>query len=244
MSGTQSPESEIMTHKTKLSIISIILILAIVYLPTSAGASGSSVTISQSSNSPSIIASDENESKEPGILLALSIDNLVTLGIVQQPFGNNAFVTPVPGYATAYQMALDYGTIGLLAHNYLAGQYFSQISPGQRITLIYGDQTATSFIVTQIQQYQALSPNSASSNFIDLDSGKLLTASQLFRKIYQEQTGNLVLQTCIYADQNPSWGRLFIIAEPVEQKSIAHFLNKPIFSPTSLLPLQGSARSK
>lgn len=205
-----------MTHKTKLSIISIILILVMSYLPTPVGALGSSVTISQSPNLPSIISSDENENQEPGILRELSIDNLVTLGIVRQPFGNNTFVTPVPGYVTEYQTALNYGTIGLLAHNYLAGKYFFQISPGQRITLIYSDQTTASFIVTEVQQYQALSPNSASSNFIDLNSGKFLTASQLFRKIYKEQAGDLVLQTCIYKDQNQTWGRLFIVAKPVE----------------------------
>lgn len=204
-----------MKNKTKLSAISIILILAIGYLPTPAGALGSSITLSQSSNSPSIIGLDENERKEPDILRTLSIDNLVTLGIVQQPLGNSTFVTPVPGYVTEYQTASDYGTIGLLAHNYLAGRYFFQITPGERITLIYSDQTTASFVVTHIQQYQALSPNSPSSNFIDLDSGKFLTASQLFRKIYKNQTGDLVLQTCIYADRNPTWGRLFIIAEPV-----------------------------
>jgi hypothetical protein len=203
-----------MTTKTKLSIIGIILILAISYSPIPVGALGSSVTISRSPNLPSITGSDEN--KEAGILSKISIENLVTLGIVRQPFGNSAFVTPVPGYVTEYQTALNYGTIGLLAHNYLAGQYFFQISSGQRITLTYSDQTTKSFVVTQIQQYQALSPNSASSDFIDLNSGKLLTASQLFRKIYKDQTGNLVLQTCIYADQNPTWGRLFIVAEPVE----------------------------
>lgn len=205
-----------MTTKTKLSIIGIILILAISFSPTEVGALESSVTISQSPNLSSVISSGENENKEAGVLSKISIDNLVTLGIVRQPFGNSTFVTPVSGYVTEFQTASNYGTIGLLAHNYLAGQYFFQISSGQRITLTYRDQTIKSFVVTQIQQYQALTPNSTSSNFIDLNSGNLLTASQLFRKIYKEQTGNLVLQTCIYADQNPSWGRLFIIAEPFE----------------------------
>ena len=190
--------------------------LAISYTPISVGALGSSVTISQSPHLLFIIGSGKNENKEVGILSKISIENLVTLGIVRQPFGNSTFVTPVPGYATEYQTALNYGTIGLLAHNYLAGQYFFQISSGQKITLTYSDQTTKNFVVTQIQRYQALSPNSASSNFIELYSGKLLTASQLFRKIYKDQTGHLVLQTCIYADQNPTWGRLFIVAEPVE----------------------------
>ena len=202
-----------MTIKTKLSAFNIILIFFVSFLPTSVGASGNSILISPFSDSLSIKDTDTNETS---ILSGLHIDGLKTLQVMQQPVGNNNFVTPQLDVVTEYQTALNYGTIGLLAHNYLAGQYFFQISPGQNIELIYNDKTTVRFVVTQIQQYRALSQNSSASDFIDLDSGKFLTASQLFRKIYKNQTGHLVLQTCIYADQNPTWGRLFIIAEPVE----------------------------
>jgi hypothetical protein len=75
------------------------------------------------------------------------------------------------------------------------------------------------FVVTEIQQYQALVPDSSSSDFIDLTTREYLNASQLFKKVYGNQSGNLILQTCIEAEQNPTWGRVFIIAEPVDQGS-------------------------
>jgi hypothetical protein len=201
--------------RTKISIISILLIFTVGYLPTPVGALEISVIPRHPLTVAPVIDSDESE--QSSVLRELTIDNLISLQVVQQPLGNINFVTPLPNYVTEYQTASNYGTIGLLAHNYLAGQYFFQILPGQEIELVYSDNRMDRFVVTQIQQYQALSPNSPSSDFINLDTGKYITASKLFRKIYISKTDRLVLQTCIYADQNPAWGRLFIIAEPVKQ---------------------------
>mgnify|MGYP005847246307 CR=1 FL=1 len=72
--------------------------------------------------------------------------------------------------------------------------------------------------VTQFRlasQY-ALSPNSPYSNFVNLDDPerKIISVNDLFFSIYA-QPGRLILQTCIEADGQPSWGRLFIIAAPV-----------------------------
>lgn len=198
---------------SKINIISIILILTVSYLPTPVSASGISFASSQS-DLTAIIDSDEDE--QDSALRELEIEDLITFQIVQQPAGNSNFVTPLPNYVTAYQKATRYGTIGLLAHNYMAGRYFSQILLGQEIKLVYKDHQTAKFFVTEIQQYQALSPDSPSSDFIDLDTGRYFTASKLFKKIYASEAGRLVLQTCIYADHNPTWGRLFIIAEPIE----------------------------
>ena len=202
------------SYKTiKLGAICIILILVFGYLPTPVGAQGSSVTPYQLHHLASY--SDRNETEQSGILREIEVDNLITLRIVQQPIGDSNFVTSLPNYVTEYQTASKYGSIGLLAHNHLAGQYFFQISPGQKIKLVYSDTRTVSFVVTQIQHYQALSPNSPTSDFIDPYSGDHLTSSELFKKIYEDQTGHLVLQTCIYDNQIPTWGRLFIIAEPI-----------------------------
>ena len=202
-----------MASKIKLNIISIVLLLTVSYLPTPVSAAGISFSSSQS-DLTAIIDSDEDE--QDSALRELDIENLISFQVVQQPAGNSNFITPLPNYVTEYQEASRYGTIGLLAHNYLAGRYFSQILPGQEIKLVYSDYHTDKFVVTEIQQYQALSPDSPSSDFIDLNTGKYFTASKLFRKIYSSQTDRLVLQTCIYAKQNPTWGRLFIIAEPIE----------------------------
>jgi hypothetical protein len=206
-----------MTIRTKVSIITILLVFTIGYLPAPVSASGGSVTPSELSTLASIIDSYKNG--QPDIPRELYIDDLITLPIVQQPRGNSTFVSPLQNYLTEFQTASNFGTVGLLAHNYLAGRYFVQILPGQEIRLVYGDGRTERFVVTEIQRYQALVPDSPSSDFVDLTSGEYLTAAQLFKKVYGNQSGHLILQTCIDAEQNPSWGRLFIIAESADQST-------------------------
>jgi hypothetical protein len=202
-----------MTIKTKICIITIFLFFTIGSMPASVSASGKAFSYYQLPNQESKL--DLVKAERADVLRELYIDNLITLQIVQQPAGNSNFVTQSSNSVTEFKTASIYGTVGLLAHNYLAGQYFSQISPGQEIVLVYEDNSTRSFVVTDIQRYQALVPNSPSSDFTDIITRETFTASQLFKKVYKNQTGNLVLQTCIDAYQNPSWGRLFIIAEPV-----------------------------
>jgi hypothetical protein len=69
--------------------------------------------------------------------------------------------------------------------------------------------------VEDIQQYQALQPFSPYSNFRDLETQSILTAEQLFNKVYRGEF-HLTLQTCIENEGNLSWGRLFIIARPFD----------------------------
>ena len=205
-----------MTIRTKVNIITILLVFTIGILPAPVSASGGSATSFELPTLASVIDSAKNG---PPVLHELYIDDLITLPIVQQPRGDSTFVSPLQDYLTEYQTASNFGTVGLLAHNYLAGQYFFQILPGQEIRLVYSDHRIVRFVVTEIQQYQALVPDSPSSEFIDLTTEEYLNASQLFKKVYGNQSGNLILQTCIEAEQNPTWGRLFIIAEPVDQGS-------------------------
>ncbi len=72
------------------------------------------------------------------------------------------------------------------------------------------------FVVTEILRYQALDPNSTSSNFLDLETNRLLSARDLFAKVYKRR-GQVIFQTCIASAEEPSWGRLFIISEPISQ---------------------------
>jgi len=147
------------------------------------------------------------------MLRGVYAEGIFALPVVQQPAGNAGYVSIQPGAATQFRMASDYGNVGLLAHNNLSGQFFAWLTPGQRIQLVYGDGRIEYFTVTNIYRYQATSPFSTNSDFIDLNTNEHLTAAALFTKVY---TGprHTTFQTCIDANGNSSWGRLFVIAEP------------------------------
>ncbi|HUG34994.1 MAG TPA: hypothetical protein VMJ90_09510 [Anaerolineales bacterium] len=153
---------------------------------------------------------------EPDDLKGIYIPGVMAYEVLPQPEDSPAFVAPEDDALTRFEMASEYETTGLLAHNHLAGADFFLLEDGQLIHLIYGDGRTETFIIRRFLRYQALSPNSVTSDFVDLETGEHLTASQLFLKIYN-RPGDLVLQTCIQAEDEPSWGRLFIIAAPYDQ---------------------------
>ncbi len=132
--------------------------------------------------------------------------------IVQQPTNNPGYVSPVNNVVTQFGLAQQYGTVGLLAHNYLAGKSFSNLVTGQQIRIIYGDGKYTEYQVTKVYRFQALDPQNPNSDFIDQETGEKVSAASLFNRMYSGSS-HLTLQTCITANGNLSWGRLFIIAE-------------------------------
>lgn len=135
------------------------------------------------------------------------------LRIVPQPEGKPEFVSSISRTATDFQLASRYGNIGLVAHNYLGGQYFLSLKIGDSIYVMNGKQRTRRYTVTKILKFQALDPRSPHSNFVDLENRKMLSASDVFKRIYM---GNhhLVLQTCIQKGNIREWGRHFVIAEP------------------------------
>ena len=141
------------------------------------------------------------------------VQNVLALPVVQQPAGNSGYVSNNDRQVTQFAMASQYGNVGLLAHNYLSGSVFSQLVVGQEVRLVYGDGTVEYFIVKEILQYQAMQPNSQWSSFRDLKDDTVLTAEQMFKRVY---AGNrhVTFQTCIYAEGISSWGRLFVVAVP------------------------------
>ena len=165
---------------------------------------------------------------QKGVLRGVYVPGLFAIPVVQQPVGHPGFVSQNDGEITQFSMAAEVGNVGLLAHNFLAGESFTKLSPGQEVRLVYGDGKVEYFIVDQILQYQALQPFSPTSEFRDLESNFTITADQLFRKVYRGAR-HLTFQTCIEANGNGSWGRLFIIAHPksfpfVEQQYILNSL--------------------
>jgi hypothetical protein len=150
-------------------------------------------------------------------LRGVYIPGILAAPVVQQPAGKDGFVSPRQNILTQFGLASEFGSTGLLAHNNLAGASFSQLETNQKIYLIYGDGQIKTFVVTKILRYQALEPNSTSSKFIDLNTQDSLRAAEVFSKVYNRQ-GKVVFQTCISAGDEPSWGRLFVVAELYSQK--------------------------
>jgi hypothetical protein len=150
---------------------------------------------------------------QAGKLRGIYIPEILAARIVQQPAKNYEFVSPRQNIVTQFGLASQFGSTGLLAHNYLAGESFLFLKENQKFYLIYGDGQVSAFLVTEILRYKALEPTSTSSRFVGLENNDTLLASELFSKVY-DRNGDVILQTCIEVDENPLWGRLFVIAEP------------------------------
>ena len=150
---------------------------------------------------------------EAGVLSGVYVQNVLALPVVQQPAGYPYFVSDRDGEATQFGMASQYGNIGLLAHNTLSGTFFTRLSVGQYVRLVYGDGRVEDFVVASILRFQASDPESVKSSFRNLDQNETLSAGELFNRAYGGER-HLVFQTCIEKNGDPSWGRLFIIALP------------------------------
>lgn len=151
-----------------------------------------------------------------GALSGVYAPGLFAFPITQQPNGDAGYVSAKPDVLTQFRMASQYNTIGLLAHDYLAGAAFENFQVGQDIVLIFGNGSQKYYQVYEIRQFQALTPTSAYSDFVDLASQKRMSVEQLFYQTYG--LGNrLIFQTCISKNKISSWGRLFILAKPVDQ---------------------------
>ena len=152
-------------------------------------------------------------------LRGVYVPNVMALPVVQQPSGNAGYVSSNDGQATQFAMASQFGNVGLLAHNYLSGKSFSQISVGQEVRLVYGDGRVEYFIVTEVLHYQALQPTSPWSSFRSLNDDTTLSAEQMFKRVYVGDR-HVTFQTCIQAEGISSWGRLFVVAVPKTDFSV------------------------
>lgn len=147
-------------------------------------------------------------------ITGIFVNDAFAMSVVQQPASQPGFVAATEETITEFGMARDYGSIGMLAHNYLAGEKFFELSAGEPIYLVYGDRGIVKYTILEIDSYQALSPNSPYSSFVNLENpNEQLSAADLFYRIY-DQDDVLILQTCIEKEGNESWGRLFIVAVP------------------------------
>jgi len=192
----------------------LLFVLAALWLsPISALAMGDTISL------PTFISFSKSvQNGQADVLRGVYVNNVLALPVVQQPTGNPGFVSNTDGVTTQFRMATQFGNIGLLAHNHLAGKSFSQLMAGQEVLMIYGDGRIEHFVVKEVLQYQALQPYSPYSSFRNLAKDEVLTAEQMFKRVYFGDK-HLTFQTCIEAEGNLSWGRLFVIAVPKEESS-------------------------
>lgn len=184
------------------------------FLPLLMG--GPAPAASNSQNSfPSYAAFEASVSDgEAGVVRGVYVPGVLALPVKQQPANNPAYVSSEAGVATQFQMAAQFGITGLLAHNTLAGIQFFNLTAGQEVHIIYGDGADRRYTVTQVYRFQALEPNNPAGSFVDLSSGAVLTAADVFEQVY---TGSehVTFQTCIDHNGLSSWGRMFVVAMPL-----------------------------
>ena len=157
------------------------------------------------------VANENNPNTPSGVY----VRGLLTLAIIQQPAGDDAYIDQGENTATQFQLATPYQTIGLLAHNFLAGQYFFDLTEGQQISLVFGDRHVKTYRITEIDDFQRLIPGDLSSDFMGLSDGKDVIAGDVFARFY-ENPHTLVLQTCIDRAGQSDWGVRFIVARLVD----------------------------
>lgn len=164
------------------------------------------------------------ENGDENILSGVYVPNVLALPVIQQPSENSGYVSNKDDQATLFAMTSQFGSVGLLAHNYLSGRFFSELTVGQEVRLVYGNGKVEYFVITEILRYQALEPNSQLSSFRNLEQPEVLSAEQMFKRVFVGER-HVTFQTCIAANGSVSWGRLFVVAQP-KQLGFEHFVEQ------------------
>jgi hypothetical protein len=223
--------------KKAAAILLIVLILSTWISPMISNVSSDSAIALQDNTAPRFLDAKAAPAGMPALndfaasvlngnarqVVGVYVSGQFALPILQQPANNPAFVPAQLGVAAQFGMAADYNTIAFLAHNTLSGEEFFKLQRLDEVVVIYGDGSRQTYVVTNLAHYQALSPNSPYSNFVNLDQPgePTLSAADVFTKIYMPGK-RVVFQTCIRSGREASWGRLFVTAVPLERTSVAY----------------------
>lgn len=146
---------------------------------------------------------------DPDTVISIYVPGVMAQPVVQQR--SSMYVSEGPEDVTQFRLAEDYGSIGLLAHNFLTGKKFFDLSEGHLVYAIYGDGHYQVYKVTEVADYQAISLYV----YRNLETGKSLDQYGVMEKIYGGENDRLVFQTCIEKNGALSWGRRFVIAQLV-----------------------------
>jgi hypothetical protein len=159
-----------------------------------------------------------NNVVDPDQIVAVYAAGLFALPVVQQPQDRPWFVSSASKTITQFALASEYGSLGFLAHNTLAGSAFYELEVGQEVRIVLGDGDSRRFVVEEIISYQALDPDNPYSFFRPAEGlGKDLSSTELFNLVYAVPN-RAVFQTCIEENGDPNWGRYFVIAYPVKER--------------------------
>ncbi|KAA3648086.1 MAG: hypothetical protein DWQ07_03580 [Chloroflexi bacterium] len=158
-------------------------------------------------NAPALEPQLINDNKNAKTAVSVTAGSLFTYSVSQN--GNKAPSTG--GVVGQYAYAASKGSIGLIAHNYLAGASFYSLTAGTEVTVDFSDGTTQTFVVQTARRYQATDPDDYGKPFID-QRGKQVSTRQVFNQNYKQ--GKVTFQTCITKDGINTWGLVFIIAVP------------------------------
>ena len=165
------------------------------------------------SNLPDFVASTARA--DPATVVGVFVCRVLALQVAQQPVDDPVFVSEIPGTATQFRLAAEYGTIGLLAHSQRAGSEFFGLTAGQEVHIVYGDGSVKHYMVSEVRHMRSLNPDNPYSDFLDLEhDGAQLSSVQVFNQVFAKSE-RVVFQTCIEREGTPTWGRLFVTATRV-----------------------------
>lgn len=208
-------------------ILLLLVFLAAVFhgsaplLPVTGDSSSPGAPVTQTDLPSLADFSNQLRTGNPDQVVGVYVESIMAFPVVSQPGDQPGYVSTVADVITRFAMAESYGSLGFLAHNYLAGAVFDELQTGNLVHVIYGDGHAALYEVRVIRRFQALDPLSLYSDFIDEENGIRLSVTDLFFQTYGVP-GQLILQTCIAAGGSDSWGRLFVIATPAEPVILLH----------------------
>ena len=185
-----------------------------IYLPMVVNGAGEATTPSAAPMPSSDAFITSVADGQAGVVRGVYVPGVLALPVRQQPADNPTYVSPENGVATQFAAAASLGVTGLLAHNYLAGAKFFKLAEVQDVLIVYGDGAVKRYRVTAIYRYQALDPYSPYSDFVDLSTGETKSLGEVFNLVYGGGD-HVTFQTCIENNGVSSWGRLFVVATPV-----------------------------
>lgn len=151
----------------------------------------------------------------PEAIRGLYVDRLFALPVIQQPNANPAYVSAQEGVVTLFSLAARHGVSGFLAHSYLSGRLFYDVPMGAKMWVVRGDGSFSSYRAATRAWFQKLSPYDSHSDYLDQKTREVLTTGQLFERFYTGK--HLTLQTCVESGSIPTWGLMFVIAQPTSQ---------------------------
>lgn len=166
-----------------------------------------------------------SEKQDTFLKVELGILSTNYYNIVQQPPGQEEYVDP------NYDVITEFSELSeeeekqarwFLAHiQGKAGQEIAQLRQGMRIRFEMEGGEVQEYEIAGVVRYQATEPNSSTAPLIEVNEnletiGIPLSNRAVKRGLFGLANGGIILQTCIENGGNSSWGRIFVVAQPLE----------------------------